>query len=92
MDSPPLRNATTDGETPRILPSDRDHEFGASFDRVAKGAGTRVFKTAVRAPKMNAVAEGFAGSARRDMLDHVLVLDDQPLGRLVRGKSSPSTR
>jgi putative transposase len=79
-----LRNATMDGDAPRILLRDRDDKYGPSFDRVAKGAGTRVIKTAVRAPNMNAVAERFVGSARREMLDHVIVLDDEHLGRLVR--------
>jgi putative transposase len=32
---------------------------------------------------MNAVAERFVGSARQEILDHVMVLDDQHLGRLV---------
>ena len=78
-----LRNATMDGEAPKILLRDRDGKFGASFDRVAEGVGIRVIKTAVRAPDMNAVAERFVGSARREILDHVIVLDDQHLGRLV---------
>jgi putative transposase len=62
---------------------DRDGKFGASFDRVAEGVGIRVIKTAVRAPDMNAVAERFIGSARREILDHVIVLDDRHFGRLV---------
>jgi transposase InsO family protein len=78
-----LRNATMDGEAPKILLRDRDGKFGASFDRVAEGVGIRVVKIAVRAPDMNAVAERFVGSARREILDHVIVFDDQHLGRLV---------
>jgi putative transposase len=79
-----LRNATMDGEAPKILLRDRDDKYGPSFGHVAKGAGTRVIKTAVRAPNMNAVSERFAGSARREMLDHVIVIDDEHLGRLMR--------
>jgi transposase InsO family protein len=71
-----LRNATMDGAAPKILLRDRDDKFGASFDHVAKGVGIRVIKTGVRAPDMNAVAERFVGSARREILDHVIVLDD----------------
>jgi putative transposase len=78
-----LRNATMDGDLPKILLRDRDGKFGASFDRAAKGVGIRVIKPAVRAPDMNAVAERFVGSARREILDHVIVLDDLHLGRLV---------
>jgi putative transposase len=79
-----LRNATMDGEAPKLLLRDRDDKYGPTFDRAAKGAGIRVIKTAVRAPNMNAVPERFVGSARREMLNHVIVLDDQHLGRLVR--------
>jgi hypothetical protein len=57
-----LRNASMDGAAPKFLIRDRDEKFGATFDRAAEGVGTRIVKTAVRAPDMNAVAERFAGS------------------------------
>jgi hypothetical protein len=78
-----LRNATMDGEAPKILLRKRDDKYGASFDDVAKGAGARVIKTAVRAPNMNSIAERFVGSSRQEMLDHVIVLDERHLGRLM---------
>jgi putative transposase len=77
-----IRNATMDGNAPKFLIRDPDDKFGGGFDRAAQGAGIRVIKTAVREPDMNAIAERFAGSLRREMLDHVLVLDDHHLARL----------
>ncbi len=79
-----LRNATPDGVGPRCLIRDRDDKFGAAFDRVAKGTGIRVLKTAVRAPNMNAACERFLGSVRRERLDHVIVLGERHLLRLLQ--------
>jgi putative transposase len=80
-----LRNATVEGvAAPRFLIRDRDEKFGATFDRVAEGAGARVIKTAVQAPNMNPVGERFVGSLRREALDHVLLLDDQHLEDVAR--------
>ena len=79
-----LRNATMAADAPAILVRDRDEKFGAEFDRVAEGAGARVIKTAVRAPNMNAVAERFVGSVRREVLNHVLLLGAEHLDALVR--------
>ena len=59
----PLRNATPFGQGPRFVIRDRDHKFGAAFDRVAAGAGARGVRTAVRAPLMNAVCERFLGTS-----------------------------
>jgi putative transposase len=79
-----LRNALMTSDPPAILLRDRDDKFGLSFDDVAKGAGTRVIKIAVRSPNMNAIAERFVGSARRELLDHVMLLGDEQLGSLLR--------
>jgi putative transposase len=79
-----LRNATMEGLTPRFLIRDRDEKFGATFDRVARGAGARVIKTAVRAPNMNPIGERFVGSLRREALDHVLLLCEQQLEDFAR--------
>jgi putative transposase len=69
-----LRNITPFGEGPQFIIRDNDSRFGAQFDRVAKGAGTKVLRTAIHAPLMNAVCERFIGSARRECLDHVIIL------------------
>jgi len=69
-----LRNITPFGQGPKFIIRDNDNKFGAEFDRVAKGAGAKVLRTAIQAPLMNAVCERFIGSARRECLDHVIIL------------------
>jgi len=74
-----LRNATPFGKGPRFIIRDRDCKFGADFDRAVQALGTRVIKTAVRTPDMNATCERFLGSVRRECLDHVIVLSERHL-------------
>jgi putative transposase len=78
-----LRNTTPLGHGPRFIIRDRDDKFGAVFDRVAKGAGARVLRTAVQAPLMNAVCERFLGSVRRECLDHIVILSEEHLRRVL---------
>jgi putative transposase len=78
-----LRNATPYGEGPRFLLRDRDAKFGALFDCVAAGIGTRILRTPVRAPRANAICERFLGSVRRECLDHLLVLGERHLERVL---------
>jgi len=51
--------------------------LGAEFDRVAKGAGTKVIRTAIKAPLMNSIMERYVGSVRREALDHVIILSER---------------
>ena len=67
----------------RFLVRDRDSKFTTAFDEVFAGNGTRVVRTPARSPRANASAERFAGTLRRECLDHVLILGEQHLRRVL---------
>jgi putative transposase len=63
----------------KFLLRDRGSNFTASFDAVFQSAGTRILRTAIRAPRMNATCERLAGTLRRELLDRVLILGEAHL-------------
>src|ERR1035441_8321642 len=60
----------------KFLLRDRGSNFTASFDAVFQSAGTRILRTAARAPRMNAICERLVGTLRRELLDRVLILGE----------------
>jgi transposase InsO family protein len=78
-----LREATPFGQHPKYLLHDNDSKYGPAFARVAKATGIEILRTAYHAPKENAICERFLGSVRRECLDHVLVLGEAHLRRIV---------
>jgi len=67
----------------KFLIRDRDSRFTAAFDDVFLGNCTRVIKTPVRSPRANSYAERFVGTLRRECLDHVLILGERHLRKLL---------
>jgi len=79
-----LREATPFDQRPLYLIRDNDRKYGAAFAAVAVASGITVLRTPVRAPRANAVCERFLGSVRRECLDHVLILGERYLARMMR--------
>lgn len=63
----------------RFLIRDRGSTFTASFDAVFQAAGTRILRTAVQAPRMNATCERLVATLRREVLNRVLILGESHL-------------
>ena len=63
----------------KFLIRDRGSNFTAAFDAVFQAAGVRILRTAVQAPRMNAICERLVGTLRRELLDQVPVLGERHL-------------
>jgi hypothetical protein len=68
----------------RFLIHDRDNKFCPAFDEVFRSEGVEIIRTPFRAPKANAFAERWVGTARRDCLDWLLISSRRQLERVLR--------
>jgi putative transposase len=78
-----LREATAYGAGPKYLIRDHNGKFGVTFARVAKTSHIEMLKTPYYAPRANALCERFLGSVRRECLDHLFILHEKQLHRVL---------
>jgi transposase InsO family protein len=80
-----MREAWEFEPPPRFLIFDRDTKFSADdVISAVKQNGTEPVRTSFRSPWQNGIAERWVGSVRRDLLDHVIVLNRRHLRRLLK--------
>jgi putative transposase len=72
-----------DDSAPAYLLRDRDHVYGKPFRHRMKGMRIREVLTAPHCPWQNPFAERLIGSVRRECLEHVVVLSERHLRRIL---------
>ena len=67
----------------QVLATRPRRKFGAEVVSAVRDMGSEPTRTTFRSPWQNGVAERGVGSCRRDLLDHVIVLNERHLKRLM---------
>ncbi len=62
---------------------DRDSKFTTQFDDVFKAEGARVAMTPYRCPRANGIAERLIKTTRRECLDHLIIVSERHLSRVL---------
>jgi transposase InsO family protein len=69
---------------PRYLLRDRDRCYGEKFHKATQSLGIREVLTAAMSPWQNPYVERLIASIRRECLDHVIVLNETGLRRVLK--------
>ena len=78
------REATPFGRQPRYVFRDNDGIYGQGVRLFLNRCGIEEVRTAYQSPCQNPYIERFFGTLRRELLDHVIVLSQRHLNRLLR--------
>jgi transposase InsO family protein len=76
-----LREAFPYDSAPGYLIFDRGSNFDNEVVTAIKNFGIAPKRTSFRSPWQNGIAERWVGNCRRDLLDHVIVLNERHLKR-----------
>ena len=79
-----LRNALHDSDIPKSLIRGRDTKFGRLFSQTISNFGIREIITTYRSPWQNGYCERVIGCIRRKFLDHVSVMNENLLRKLLK--------
>lgn len=78
-----LREAFPYGSCPRFLLFDRDAKYGMEVPTAVRSMGMTPLRTSFQSPWQNGLAERWVESCRRDLLDHVIALNERHWKRLL---------
>jgi putative transposase len=78
-----LRDAFPYASNPKFLILDHDAKYGFEVPTAVNSMKVTPVRTSIGSPWQNGVAERWVGSCRRELLDHVVVLDERHLKRLL---------
>ncbi len=78
-----LREAFPFGSTPKFLIFDRDAKYGRELPAAVRSLEMSPVQTSFASPWQNGVAERWVESCRRDLLDHIVALNERHLKRLL---------
>jgi len=67
----------------RFLIHDHDGKFTGAFDTLFRSEGLRIIPTPYQAPNANSYAERWVRTAREECLDHILILNETHLRRVL---------
>jgi putative transposase len=79
-----LREAFPDDSAPRFLILDNDSIFSAKVTESIRSLGTESKRTAFRSPWQNGLAERWVGTCKREIIDHIIVINEDHLRRILR--------
>ena len=75
--------AFPENTAPRYMVRDRDGIYGEHFISRVEGMGIEELRIAPKSPWQNCYVERVIGSIRRECLDHVIVINDRHLRRVL---------
>jgi putative transposase len=78
-----LREAFPFGSAPRFLIFDRDGKYGLEVPVAVRALKISPIRTSFESPWQNGIAERWVESCRRDLLDHIIAVNERHLKRLL---------
>ena len=78
-----LREAFPFESSPRFLIFDRDAKYGVEVPSAVRSLKIHPVRTSFQSPWQNGIAERWVESSRRDLLDHIIAVNERHLKRLL---------